>query len=171
MKKAIIVISVLLTACGSGTSPAQSTTNISTSGLVSNGISVPPEPNPVVNNATLLGVDSNNNGVRDDVERQIAATHGGDANHYDAALRAAKSDQEYLIANGDPVKSTAATSHAVVVGACMNRKFNHDAIAASKASRDTFALSINTPERMAAYRATIAASTEVSTQIPAAPCQ
>ena len=34
-----------------------------------NGHILPPEPDPKVNNATLGGVDSNNNGVRDDVER------------------------------------------------------------------------------------------------------
>ncbi len=39
---------------------------------VINGIEVPPEPDPVKNNATLEGVDVNTNGVRDDVER-IAA--------------------------------------------------------------------------------------------------
>ena len=36
-----------------------------------NGHHLPPEPDPKVNNATLLGVDVNNNGVRDDVERYI----------------------------------------------------------------------------------------------------
>lgn len=40
-----------------------------------NGHRLPPEPNPTVNNATLLGVDSNNNGVRDDVERWIFAEY------------------------------------------------------------------------------------------------
>ena len=32
---------------------------------------LPPEPDPKINNATLLGVDVNHNGVRDDVERWI----------------------------------------------------------------------------------------------------
>ena len=36
-----------------------------------NGYRLPPEPDPEINNATLLGLDSNNNGVRDDVERLI----------------------------------------------------------------------------------------------------
>lgn len=36
--------------------------------IVINGHTLPPEPNPAINNATLLGVDINNNGVRDDVE-------------------------------------------------------------------------------------------------------
>ena len=36
-----------------------------------NGHRLPPEPDPKINNSTLLGIDSNNNGVRDDVERWI----------------------------------------------------------------------------------------------------
>lgn len=39
---------------------------------VINGITVPPEPPPTTNNATLAGIDVNGNGVRDDVERSIA---------------------------------------------------------------------------------------------------
>ncbi len=35
------------------------------------GHRLPPEPDPAINNSTLLGIDSNNNGVRDDVERYI----------------------------------------------------------------------------------------------------
>jgi hypothetical protein len=40
-------------------------------GEVINGYTLPPKPDPVVNNSTLLGVDSNDNGVRDDVEIYI----------------------------------------------------------------------------------------------------
>lgn len=36
-----------------------------------NGYKLPPEPDPKLNNSTLLGVDSNKNGIRDDVERLI----------------------------------------------------------------------------------------------------
>lgn len=39
---------------------------------VINGITVPPEPAPALNNATLPGIDTNRNGVRDDVERLVA---------------------------------------------------------------------------------------------------
>ena len=42
---------------------------------VVNGHTLPPEPDPAVNNSTLLGVDVNNNGVRDDVERWIYKTY------------------------------------------------------------------------------------------------
>ena len=40
---------------------------------VINGISVPPAPAPSTNDATAAGVDLNKNGVRDDVERAVAA--------------------------------------------------------------------------------------------------
>jgi hypothetical protein len=39
------------------------------------GHKLPPEPNGTINNSTLLGIDSNNNGVRDDVERWIFAEY------------------------------------------------------------------------------------------------
>ena len=41
-----------------------------------NGHRLPPEPNKKLNDATLLGIDSNNNGVRDDVERWIYEKYG-----------------------------------------------------------------------------------------------
>lgn len=40
-----------------------------------NGYTLPHEPDPIVNNVTLGGIDSNKNGVRDDVERNIYATY------------------------------------------------------------------------------------------------
>lgn len=39
-----------------------------------NGYVLPPEPDPELNNSTLLGIDSNDNGVRDDVERYVYKT-------------------------------------------------------------------------------------------------
>jgi hypothetical protein len=42
---------------------------------VVNGHVLPPEPDPTINNSTLLGVDVNDNGVRDDVERWIYETY------------------------------------------------------------------------------------------------
>jgi len=40
-------------------------------GEIIHGHLLPPEPDPAINNATLGGIDSNGNGVRDDVERAI----------------------------------------------------------------------------------------------------
>jgi hypothetical protein len=58
---------------------------------VVNGHVLPPEPNPVVNNATLLGVDVNSNGVRDDVERWIYEEYKDKHPiHIDIAMQAAR---------------------------------------------------------------------------------
>jgi hypothetical protein len=43
---------------------------------VINGIAVPPMPNSRENNATLLGVDVDQNGIRDDIDRKIAEAYG-----------------------------------------------------------------------------------------------
>jgi len=43
-----------------------------------NGYRLPPEPDPTLNNATLLGIDSNDNGIRDDVERYIITRYAQD---------------------------------------------------------------------------------------------
>lgn len=69
----IVVLPILLSACGGGSS--SSSTPAANSASTINGITVPPAPDSVANNATLAGVDSNNNGVRDDVERLIAITN------------------------------------------------------------------------------------------------
>lgn len=60
-----------LSACGGGGQPDSSASALATPETI-NGISVPPEPDATLNNATLAGVDSNSNGVRDDVERKLA---------------------------------------------------------------------------------------------------
>ena len=58
---------------------------------VINGHTLPPEPNTALNNRTLLGVDSNSNGVRDDVERWIYETYKDKHPiHIDIAMQAAR---------------------------------------------------------------------------------
>ena len=51
---------------------------------------LPTEPDPTENNATLAGVDSNNNGIRDDVERAIYAKYKDNKRVAIAALQYAK---------------------------------------------------------------------------------
>ncbi len=55
------------------------------------GHRLPLEPDPKINNATLLGVDVNNNGVRDDVERWIYEKYKDKHPiHIDIAMQAAR---------------------------------------------------------------------------------
>ena len=56
----------LMSGC-SGSSNETSVQQLSEPEVI-HGYTLPPVPDPAINNATLLGIDSNNNGVRDDVE-------------------------------------------------------------------------------------------------------
>ena len=68
-----------------------------------NGYRLPPEPDPSVNNTTLLGIDSNDNGVRDDVERWIYITYKDKHPiHVDIAMQAGRAKQNML---KDPSKA------------------------------------------------------------------
>ena len=72
---------------------------------VVDGHILPPEPDPAVNNATLGGVDSNNNGVRDDVERNIYATYPVRL-HRGLLMDGASVYQEIVIRSADEAKET-----------------------------------------------------------------
>jgi len=64
---------------------------------VIHGHTLPPEPDPVINHSTLLGIDSNNNGVRDDVERWIYHTYQDKHPiHVDIAMQGARGWQKVL---------------------------------------------------------------------------
>ncbi len=65
---------------------------------VIHGHQLPPEPDPVVNNSTLLGVDANKNGVRDDVERWIYKT-------YDTYVPCKKEKIQLTLPNGKVVNA------------------------------------------------------------------
>jgi len=64
---------------------------------VIHGHQLPPEPDPVVNNSTLLGIDVNNNDVRDDVEIWILNTYKDKHPIYiDIAMQAARGYKKAL---------------------------------------------------------------------------
>ncbi|WP_345970376.1 MULTISPECIES: hypothetical protein [Sulfurimonas] len=64
---------------------------------VINGHPLPPEPDPVINNSTLLGIDTNHNNVRDDVERWIYETYKDKHPvHIDIAMQAARAYKKVL---------------------------------------------------------------------------
>ncbi len=82
-----------------------STTIQQTSQEVINGHTLPHEPDPTINNATLLGVDSNGNGVRDDVERWIYNKYKNKHPiHIDIAMQAARNFKLILLYSSDAKK-------------------------------------------------------------------
>ena len=82
--------------------------------LVISGITVPPEPSSLINNATLAGVDSNNNGVRDDVERVLAQQFGGTTD-YSFAMAYARTYQDMLIAPTPTQRADALTVYSKIM--------------------------------------------------------
>jgi len=63
-----LLLLVLLSGCSQSDGYSTSEVASKEEPIVIHGYTLPPEPDPVINNSTLLGIDSNNNGVRDDVE-------------------------------------------------------------------------------------------------------
>lgn len=80
-----------------------------------NGIVVPPDPGEE-GKKTLAGIDSNNNGVRDDVERAIAEEFGSDRVKYDVAFEHAQT-LDKLYSPGDKEKAVTGLQEAL---RCLN---------------------------------------------------
>lgn len=71
MKYIILLLSMLIILFSLHATSDTLPSPIGTTQKVINGHTLPPEPDPIINNSTLLGIDANDNGVRDDVERLI----------------------------------------------------------------------------------------------------
>ncbi len=62
-----------------------------------NSYKLPPKPDETLNNSTLLGIDSNNNGVRDDVEIWIYETYKDKHPiHIDIAMQTGRAYKQVL---------------------------------------------------------------------------
>jgi len=88
---------LLLSVVSFSQTPTKKSTETNTTKWVVDGHVLPPEPDPVLNNATLLGIDVNNNGVRDDVERWIYKTYKDKHPiHIDITMQAARAYKQVL---------------------------------------------------------------------------
>lgn len=97
---ACVLAVLLLSACGGGsssnTAPRASGSESPPAGEI-NGITVPAEPSSALVNATLAGVDTNGNKVRDEVDRSIARSYGTTPANYNAAMVYAAKVQAALV--------------------------------------------------------------------------
>ena len=78
------------------------------------GHRLPPEPDPKLNNSTLLGIDSNHNGVRDDVERWIYLTNAHPIER-GLFMQSARAYQKVIV---DPSKAHETTKYLDDVVSC-----------------------------------------------------
>ncbi len=69
---------------------------------VVNGHTLPPEPDKALNDSTLLGIDVNGNGVRDDVERKVYMTYKKAVEQ--AVMMQAFKTEQAMLADSDFVK-------------------------------------------------------------------
>ncbi len=111
---------------------------------VINGVPVPPEPNIIINNVTLAGVDSNGNGVRDDIDRIIARQFGGTLD-YPFALAYAQGYQKIVI---DPAPANKAAALFILSNIRCSMKAGSDAVWTFK----ILVLTGNTKLRQAAFQ-------------------
>ncbi len=110
-----------------------------------NGVIIPPIPDSTSNKASIKGVDSNNNGLRDDVERFIAKEFGPDAILYEKAKEHAITLQGAII---NPTPETISVHLDSFRCISDNQRLSD--------FRKTTIETLNTPERRAVYGKTFA---------------
>lgn len=107
-----------------------------------NGIAVPPAPDASANAKTVAGIDSNANGIRDDVERRLASEFGTDAVAFQIATRDARLLQAALVSPSTTNKRDYIEHSRCVTEIPLLRRLDAQTLAA-----------LDTVERQQAYRA------------------
>jgi len=105
-----------------------------------NGIAVPPEPDPILNRASIVGVDSDNSGIRDDVDRLLARNLGLETDRLTKARSVAQTLQTMLALNS----TNALEAHDTVLRCITDRQ---TLLALPAVERAT----LNTTERRSRY--------------------
>lgn len=117
-----------------------------------NGHRLPPEPDKALNDSTLLGIDSNDNGVRDDVERKVYATYKK-AIERAVIMQAFRAKQE-MLADPDMVKNAREWKNKITkyfyCSDYLNSYKNQDMIKKTDASK-IIDWQFNTEERVKKY--------------------
>lgn len=122
----------------------------------------PPEPGPE-NDKTLAGIDSNGNGVRDDIERYIAANYGDSPQKVAYLMQYARAARPFIELNmTTPAEAVAYAKKRSVANDCAaaligpaDRSFTSEEMRRLNdffnAAQDVTLQHLNTPARLAAY--------------------
>jgi len=110
-------------------------------------IALPPDPGEA-GKQTLLGIDSDNDGVRDDIQRWIYLTYPDDEKLRLALLQNARGFQQILARGGDPAVVRELAAQSMRDGECLFYIIDEDAV---NISRELDARVVNTRERSLAY--------------------
>lgn len=112
-------------------------------------------PKDLDRSPTLQGVDTNANGVRDDIERYVGERFG-DAQQQKAMFQNARALQKaLLVPPGDVAQAKAVNVELVRATHCIYSAFPADSggVTASRVGRELEALTTNTRQRLEAYLA------------------
>lgn len=143
------IMALVCLGCGSDNKGASSPP-VATEPLQIHGITVPPTPPSDTMNATLIGVDKNTNGVRDEVDRALAQSYGASASEYNAAVTFAASEQKWLLAAaGDQSSAKAMVLAELSSYGCLKSKVGTDRarIVADEVELRTFNINSRIRER------------------------
>jgi len=152
ISKLLVALSLVaaLSACGD-----ESTRNTTAPSPINtfNGIIVPPDPGAAAN-ATVAGVDTDHNGIRDEIDRYIAQKYGSDPIKFAAAQALAKAKQRILVTSTTDIKAATAAIYANVdSGVCNADKFGNDPVAGVRMNEDMVLRVFNTKERWKQHQA------------------
>lgn len=142
-----LVIAVALVACGGG-SESSSPPPVASDPNVINGITVPPDPGPA-GDATVAGIDTDNNGIRDDIDRFIATKYGTNATATKAAQTSVRGYQVVLMSDSSSKSaSITALQDSGDAGACAGRYFRQAGLSSSRELNELFFRMNNTQARL-----------------------
>lgn len=115
----------------------------SSSGETINGHVVPPEPDEKLNNSTIEGIDSDSNGIRDDIDREIARKFGSTSSEFKLAQKHYSLLQDIMVNRTEELmKEYNSNSN------CLNGDL---LMSFSEVTKESF---LNTPERTIEYAKT-----------------
>jgi hypothetical protein len=136
-----------------------------------NGIQVPPPPGSA-NDATVAGVDSNGNGIRDDIDILIATKYGGNLSAVRAAELSARASQTILGTNAALRGSArAAIQESGDAGVCAGRAFRAAGLSSESELNELFARTYNTRERIEKHKIVSASAGQFERSVVGVTCQ
>lgn len=105
---------------------------------------LPPAPDKTLNDSTVAGIDSDNDGVRDDVQRYIAVKYAGSARQRAGALQMARSLQTDLAKPPTTISAAISNNREIMRAMACLSDYVETGIIVPEISRDIMDRTLNT---------------------------
>jgi hypothetical protein len=141
-----------------------------TEGGIINGIRVPPDPG-AAGTATVNGIDTDGNGIRDEIDRFIATKYGLNPTALAAARQSARARQRVL--TSDPSNKTAARvtlQDSGDAGICAGRAFVSAGLKPAEELQEIYLRTYNTLARLAKFKSVAGAAGQFTRSITSVVC-